>query len=66
VRRAPVWMQELGLEWSWRLLMEPRKMWRRYLTTNTEFIWLAGRESLARRLRSPSDQPVTRHDGLDR
>jgi N-acetylglucosaminyldiphosphoundecaprenol N-acetyl-beta-D-mannosaminyltransferase len=66
VRRAPVWMQELGLEWSWRLLMEPRKMWRRYLTTNTEFIWLAGRESLARRLRSPSGQPVTRHDGLDR
>jgi N-acetylglucosaminyldiphosphoundecaprenol N-acetyl-beta-D-mannosaminyltransferase len=38
------------MEWSWRLLMEPRKMWKRYLTTNTEFIWTAGREALARRL----------------
>ena len=30
--------------------MEPRKMWKRYLTTNSEFVWLAGREILARRL----------------
>lgn len=51
VRRAPRWMQSLGMEWSWRLLMEPRKMWRRYLTTNVEFIWLAGREIVARRWR---------------
>jgi N-acetylglucosaminyldiphosphoundecaprenol N-acetyl-beta-D-mannosaminyltransferase len=50
VRRAPRWMQSLGMEWFWRLLMEPRKLWRRYLTTNTEFIWLAGREIVARRL----------------
>jgi len=50
VRRAPRWLQSVGMEWSWRLLMEPRKMWKRYLTTNTEFIWLAGREVLARRL----------------
>jgi N-acetylglucosaminyldiphosphoundecaprenol N-acetyl-beta-D-mannosaminyltransferase len=49
VRRAPAWMQAAGLEWSWRLLMEPRKMWRRYLSTNSEFVWLAGREILARR-----------------
>jgi N-acetylglucosaminyldiphosphoundecaprenol N-acetyl-beta-D-mannosaminyltransferase len=50
VRRAPRWMQSAGLEWFWRLLMEPRKLWRRYLTTNSEFIWLAGREIVARRL----------------
>jgi N-acetylglucosaminyldiphosphoundecaprenol N-acetyl-beta-D-mannosaminyltransferase len=50
VRRAPHWMQSAGLEWFWRLLMEPRKLWRRYLTTNSEFIWLAGREIVARRL----------------
>lgn len=49
VRRAPRWMQAAGLEWSWRLLMEPRKMWRRYLTTNTEFLWRAGREIVSRR-----------------
>jgi N-acetylglucosaminyldiphosphoundecaprenol N-acetyl-beta-D-mannosaminyltransferase len=49
VRRAPLWVQSVGMEWSWRLMMEPRKMWRRYLTTNSEFLWLAGREIIARR-----------------
>jgi N-acetylglucosaminyldiphosphoundecaprenol N-acetyl-beta-D-mannosaminyltransferase len=53
IQRAPRWLQRLGLEWFWRLLMEPRKLWKRYLTTNSEFIWLAGREILARRLRRP-------------
>lgn len=37
IRRAPLWMQNLGLEWFWRLSMEPRKMWRRYLVTNSVF-----------------------------
>jgi N-acetylglucosaminyldiphosphoundecaprenol N-acetyl-beta-D-mannosaminyltransferase len=41
VRRAPASLQRLGLEWSWRLLMEPRKMWKRYLTTNSEYLWRA-------------------------
>jgi len=50
VRRAPLWMQSVGMEWSWRLLMEPRKMWKRYLTTNSEFMWLAAREILSRRM----------------
>jgi N-acetylglucosaminyldiphosphoundecaprenol N-acetyl-beta-D-mannosaminyltransferase len=50
IKRAPRWIQALGLEWSWRLLMEPRKLWKRYLTTNSEFIWLASREIIARRL----------------
>lgn len=50
IKRAPRWVQSLGLEWFWRLLMEPRKLWKRYLTTNSEFLWLAGREILARRL----------------
>jgi N-acetylglucosaminyldiphosphoundecaprenol N-acetyl-beta-D-mannosaminyltransferase len=50
IRRAPRWVQSAGLEWFWRLLMEPRKLWRRYLTTNSEFVWLAGWEIVARRL----------------
>ena len=57
IKRAPRWAQSLGLEWLWRLMMEPRKLWKRYLTTNSEFIWLAGREIAARRLgRSPVAQ----------
>jgi N-acetylglucosaminyldiphosphoundecaprenol N-acetyl-beta-D-mannosaminyltransferase len=53
IKRAPHWLQSLGMEWFWRLLMEPRKLWKRYLTTNTEFIWLAGREIVTRRLGRP-------------
>jgi N-acetylglucosaminyldiphosphoundecaprenol N-acetyl-beta-D-mannosaminyltransferase len=56
IKRAPLWVQSLGLEWFWRLLMEPRKLWKRYLTTNSEFIWLAGCEIVARRL---GRQPAT-------
>ncbi len=44
VTRAPRAVQSLGLEWAWRLAMEPRKLWKRYLTTNSEFIWLVVRE----------------------
>jgi N-acetylglucosaminyldiphosphoundecaprenol N-acetyl-beta-D-mannosaminyltransferase len=50
IRRAPRWMQRIGLEWCWRLINEPRKLWKRYLTTNAAFLWLAGREILSRRL----------------
>lgn len=39
-RLAPAWMHKIGLAWAYRLLLEPRRMWRRYLTTNTKFIWL--------------------------
>jgi len=38
VKRAPDWMIQLGLEWSYRLLKEPRRMWRRYLIGNVKFI----------------------------
>jgi biofilm PGA synthesis N-glycosyltransferase PgaC len=51
VVRAPRLAQCLGLEWSWRLAMEPRKMWKRYLVTNSEYLWLAAGEILKRRIR---------------
>lgn len=38
ISRAPRWMQSAGLEWFWRFMMEPRKMWKRYLLTNTAFL----------------------------
>jgi N-acetylglucosaminyldiphosphoundecaprenol N-acetyl-beta-D-mannosaminyltransferase len=37
--QAPRWMQSSGLEWLFRLMVEPRRLWRRYLTTNPRFIW---------------------------
>ena len=36
-RRAPMWIQRLGMEWLFRLAMEPRRLWRRYLIGNAEF-----------------------------
>ena len=44
VSRAPAWMQRTGFEWAWRLGQEPRRMWRRYLYTNTAFIRMTIRE----------------------
>lgn len=39
--QAPSWMQSLGLEWLFRLLTEPRRLWKRYLYHNSRFIFLA-------------------------
>jgi N-acetylglucosaminyldiphosphoundecaprenol N-acetyl-beta-D-mannosaminyltransferase len=39
VKQAPKWMQEKGLEWLFRLIQEPRRLWRRYLINGGEFIW---------------------------
>lgn len=50
VRRAPRLLQSMGLEWCWRLAMEPRKMWKRYLVTNSQFLLLAAGEILRRRM----------------
>lgn len=47
VKQAPVWMQRSGLEWLFRLLMEPRRLWRRYLRVNLCFLWLIMRQLLA-------------------
>jgi N-acetylglucosaminyldiphosphoundecaprenol N-acetyl-beta-D-mannosaminyltransferase len=38
VARAPQWAQTAGLEWAFRVLQEPRRMWRRYLSTNVRFL----------------------------
>ena len=40
VKRAPLWMQKYGLEWFFRIIQEPRRMWKRYLVTNTKFVGL--------------------------
>jgi len=38
VKRAPLWMQKAGLEWLYRVIQEPKRMWKRYLVGNTKFI----------------------------
>ena len=39
--QAPGWMQNIGLEWLFRLLSEPRRLWKRYLYHNPRFVVLA-------------------------
>ncbi|MFC2141480.1 WecB/TagA/CpsF family glycosyltransferase [Acidobacteriota bacterium] len=53
VKRAPSWMQRLGLEWLHRFNHEPRRLWRRYLIGNTQFIWLVSHEFFRKRRARP-------------
>jgi len=46
VKRAPKWMQQYGLEWLYRVIQEPGRMWKRYLTTNLKFASLLTQEKL--------------------
>lgn len=48
VKRAPVWMQKSGLEWFYRFLQEPRRMFRRYFIDDMAFIWLFIKEAARR------------------
>ena len=43
-RRAPKWMQNIGMEWFFRFIQEPRRMWRRYLLGIFKFMWLVLKE----------------------
>jgi len=45
-KRAPLWMRQLGLEWLYRLIQEPRRLWSRYKTTIPPFVWLAIKQLL--------------------
>lgn len=66
--RAPRWMQQWGLEWLHRLLNDPRRLWRRYLFTNSPFLimagaqWLASRLTGARPARVPAREALTHVD----
>ena len=40
IKRAPRWMQRMSLEWLYRLLQDPKRLWRRYFTSNVKFICL--------------------------
>ncbi|MBD2445735.1 WecB/TagA/CpsF family glycosyltransferase [Nostoc sp. FACHB-152] len=48
-KRAPRLVRDLGLEWFYRWMQEPRRLWRRYTTTIPAFIWLATRQLLSNR-----------------
>jgi N-acetylglucosaminyldiphosphoundecaprenol N-acetyl-beta-D-mannosaminyltransferase len=47
-RQAPRWMQQSGLEWLFRFVSEPRRLWRRYLINNPWFLWLVLLQTLGK------------------
>jgi exopolysaccharide biosynthesis WecB/TagA/CpsF family protein len=65
IPRAPLWLREIGLEWVWRLLQEPSRMWKRYLIGNPLYLFRVWREcrdqhKAARLARKPHKLPGNR------
>ena len=50
-RRAPQYIQRIGMEWFWRLILEPRRLWRRYLVEDMKFFKLAYLQKARKKLR---------------
>lgn len=62
LRQAPRWMQAVGLEWLFRLMMEPRRLWRRYVGLNPLFCWMIAAQMTHRR-KWAEVQPRTQYFG---
>jgi N-acetylglucosaminyldiphosphoundecaprenol N-acetyl-beta-D-mannosaminyltransferase len=56
IERAPVWMQKAGLEWLYRFIQEPARLWKRYMVTNSLFVFLLIKEILVVRLKFKNGQ----------
>ncbi len=54
VTRSPKWMQKIGLEWLFRLMKEPRRLWKRYLIGNVKFVWLVVKQKISLTFLKPS------------
>ena len=60
-REPPTSIQRLGLQWLWRLMSEPRRLWRRYLILNPVYVALVAAQALRLR-RFPPDEPIPTAD----
>jgi N-acetylglucosaminyldiphosphoundecaprenol N-acetyl-beta-D-mannosaminyltransferase len=59
VKRAPLWMQRLGIEWLYRVIQEPRRMFWRYATTNASCLWVFFLSFVNRWFMSPKSGPAS-------
>ena len=59
VKRAPDWVKKIGMEWLYRLFQDPKRLWKRYITTNTEFLALILKERL-RSVGGPANSDKTK------
>lgn len=58
IRRAPAWMAQSGLEWVYRLLQEPKRLWRRYAATNPRYLYHLALQVMGRTYTSEGTAPV--------
>ena len=65
LRRPPAWMQRRGLEWLWRLGLEPRRLWRRYLLLNPHYLARLAAQRLRLWRAAPPAPATTRPSGFD-
>jgi N-acetylglucosaminyldiphosphoundecaprenol N-acetyl-beta-D-mannosaminyltransferase len=49
-KRAPIWMQHIGLEWFYRFIQEPRRLFKRYIVLNSRFILMVIRQIISGKL----------------
>ena len=56
--RAPKFVSELGLEWLYRLISEPKRLWKRYLVQDVPFVWLLIKQKLAGKITSQSSKEI--------
>ncbi len=63
IRRAPPWMRNRGLEWLHRLFQDPRRLWRRYLLTNSRFLYELVQQRLQRVRGTGNDVAASRRGG---
>ncbi|WP_299811326.1 WecB/TagA/CpsF family glycosyltransferase [uncultured Shewanella sp.] len=57
IKRAPLWLRQMGFEWCYRLLQEPKRMWKRYIIGNPSFLYRVWREN--RQLKKQRDSPAS-------
>jgi N-acetylglucosaminyldiphosphoundecaprenol N-acetyl-beta-D-mannosaminyltransferase len=50
LHQPPTWMQTFGLEWLWRLMLEPSRLWQRYLVTNSQYLYYLAKALLKKAL----------------
>jgi exopolysaccharide biosynthesis WecB/TagA/CpsF family protein len=60
--QAPPVFQRLGLEWAFRLMMEPRRLWRRYLLQNPPYLWFLALQALGVFTFNPEDAPAPQYE----
>ncbi len=59
-KRAPLWIRELGLEWLYRLIQEPRRLWSRYKKTIPPFVWLALKQLITLKVSTANKHTIFR------